>query len=392
MRLAHCSDLHLGFRTFDRLTANGQNRREQDVADAWSAAVDGIAAAGVDLILIAGDVFHYGRPGNFAIADAMRGILALRRALPNAPVLIVEGNHDVPRLQAGSPLATLELLGAHVFLRASRASFGDMHVLCVPDRDIGHVALEPGPEEGTHLLLAHGSIGGRLAKLPGVDVLPAEAISPRFAYAGLGDYHTVEQVAPNAWYSGSLEFTSSDPWREIGTPKGWLLVDTVAGTVELQPVPTRRYIDLPALSAHELEAADLTAQLLAAVASIDSDGAVVRQVVTDCLRGTEQAIDRKAIRKATATTLHYQLDVRRPKEIRAGIHVPRFEPAPPDGWASWDAYDSWARDEEAPTGDDAEATPLADQILSGQMPTPAQLAVADPYHLDEFLSRRSAAA
>lgn len=390
VRIAHLADLHLGFRAYACLTSGGRNQREVDVASAWAACVDGIIAADVDLVLLAGDVFHSARPGNNAIADAVRGVLRLRQALPNAPILIVQGNHDEPKAEAGSPLRVLALLGAHVFERAGRISVGDVHVLCVPDCDIGSVTLEPGPEPGTHILLAHGAVGGRLAQL-GVDVLDPARISLAWQYVALGDYHTVEQIAPNAWYSGAIEYTSSDPWREIGTAKGWLLVDTERGTVEHKAIPTRRYIDLPPVSAHEMSAADATAQLLANIAREPLDGAVVRQVVTDCLPGTDRALDRRAIRKATASALYYQLDVRRPKEYRAGITtIPRFEPAPPEGWPSWEAYDAWCYDAEPAASVDA--YDLADAILRGDLPSPAELlADPDPYHLDAPV-RQSAAA
>lgn len=320
MRLGHAADLHLGHVRYAALTPEGRSRREQDVSDAFAAMVDQMIAAQVDLVLIAGDVFDTGRPSNAALADAVRGILRLRTELPDAPVIIVSGNHDVKSAAPGSPLDVLALVGAHVCHRAERLWIEalDCEILAVPDADIRTTALEPGERSGAlQLLVAHGAFGGRLDAL-GVDVLSPALISPLFSYCGLGDYHEHQQVAPNAWYSGAIEFTASDAWRECGQPHGWLLADTDAATVELQPVPTRSHIDLPRVSAMDLTGAALTEQIMAGLAQVQVEGAVVRQVVTDCLIGTESAMDKRAIAQAAAGAIAFRLDVRRPTVVRAG--------------------------------------------------------------------------
>lgn len=70
MRLIHLADLHLGFRRFQRLTPNGINQREWDVAMAFNRAVDKIIELAPDIVLIAGDVFHSVRPTNTSIVHA----------------------------------------------------------------------------------------------------------------------------------------------------------------------------------------------------------------------------------------------------------------------------------------------------------------------------------
>jgi len=97
MKLAHLADLHLGFRQFDRLTARGTNQREADVADAFRRAVDDLLEQQPDLILIAGDVFHSVRPANAAILFLFQQLQRVRTGLPDAPVVMIAGNHDTPR-------------------------------------------------------------------------------------------------------------------------------------------------------------------------------------------------------------------------------------------------------------------------------------------------------
>ena len=72
MRLVHLSDLHLGYRQFQRQTAAGINQREADVASVFRAAIDKIIDVKPDLVLMAGDVFHNVRPSNPAILLARR--------------------------------------------------------------------------------------------------------------------------------------------------------------------------------------------------------------------------------------------------------------------------------------------------------------------------------
>ena len=67
MRLVHLSDLHLGFRQFQRQTPAGINQREADVAASFARAIDRLIAIAPDVVLVGGDVFHTVRPTNTAI-------------------------------------------------------------------------------------------------------------------------------------------------------------------------------------------------------------------------------------------------------------------------------------------------------------------------------------
>ena len=85
MRLVHLSDLHLGFRQYQRQTPAGINQREADVAAAFKRAVDKVIELSPDLVAIAGDIFHTVRPTNPAILHAFAQFSRLTRELPDAP-------------------------------------------------------------------------------------------------------------------------------------------------------------------------------------------------------------------------------------------------------------------------------------------------------------------
>jgi exonuclease SbcD len=58
MRIAHLSDVHLGYRAYSRTNEHGMNQREHDVLQAFGRALRAILRAAPDLVLITGDLFH----------------------------------------------------------------------------------------------------------------------------------------------------------------------------------------------------------------------------------------------------------------------------------------------------------------------------------------------
>src|SRR5690606_29871598 len=148
-------------------TPGGINQREADVAAAFRAAVDGVIAARPDAVLVAGDLFHAVRPTNTAIVFAFRQLQRLREALPDAPVVLIAGNHDTPRSsETGSILALLEDLGVDVAAsEARRFEYPalDLSVLAVPHAALfegERPALEPAGPARRQVLMLHGEVEG----------------------------------------------------------------------------------------------------------------------------------------------------------------------------------------------------------------------------------------
>jgi len=339
MRIAHLADAHLGFRQFQRLDAEGVNRREMDVALAFRHAIDQVIERKPDAIVIAGDLFHTVRPTNRAIIEAFTQLSRLRHELPGAPVVLVAGNHDTPRsLEAGSILKLMTSLGVDVVDDAERRldyPFLGLSVLAVP-----HTALlgerpaagwHPDPGARYNLLVMHPEIAGLFPEVMdygGARVDAADLRSGDWDYVALGHYHVVAKVAPKAWYAGSLEYTSPNLWGEWrqetreGLAKGWLLADLEAGTVERVALPAgRRIVDLAWLDAAGMIAPELDAAIAARVAAVPGGiaEAVVRLVVENVPRSLGHALDHAALRLHKAAALHFQLDLRRPDPYRRTV-------------------------------------------------------------------------
>ncbi len=340
MKLAHLADLHLGFRQFDRQTPRGGNQREADVADAFRRAVDDLLVQRPDLIVMAGDIFHSVRPTNAAILFCFQQLGRLRTSLPETPIVAIAGEHDTPRsLDTATILRLYEALGVEIAVNAARRIVFpklDCAVLAVPHQALAQAerpALRPEPGGPTRNVLVthgvHGGLGEERGTLEyGGAELAREVLAPeKWDYIALGHYHTARSIAPNAWYSGSLEYLPPNPWgqlqdeaeqRRLG--KGYLLVELPGARVTVRPIaPVRRHIDLPFIEGAGLKAKELDAQIAERVSASKPpiDDQVVRLLVWDVERATARDLDHAAIRAYKARALNFHLDLRRPETRRA---------------------------------------------------------------------------
>ncbi len=342
MKFAHLADLHLGFRQYTRQTPQGINQREADVAGAFRRATDQVIEAAPDLVLVAGDLFHSVRPTNAAILDSFNQFRRLRAALPETPVVIVAGNHDTPRsTETGTILKLFAAVdGVQVVVHApERLVFERLAttVLCVPNlvwSASPRPSIAPDASATRNILVTHREVEGMVPRDPsdlaygGVPIRQSELRAEEFDYVALGHHHVANELAPNVWYSGALEYVTTNPWgesRERGSTaaagdKGWLLVELGERLrISFQRVePARRVVDLDPISAAGCAAADLDRAIAAQVEEIPGgiDGQIVRQVVYDVPRTTARDLDHAAIRAIKASALHYRLDLRRPTRQR----------------------------------------------------------------------------
>lgn len=346
MKLAHLADLHLGFRQYHRQTPLGINQREADTAHAFRQAVDGVIASRPDVVVVAGDLFHSVRPTNAAIVFAFQQFQRLRAELPEAPVVLIAGNHDTPRsTETGDILRLFEELGVEVASREARRieypALG-LSVLAVPHQALVQAerpSLRPDGSAKYQVLVAHGEVDGVFpsdrssVEYGGAVVRPDEFGPGEWSYVAFGHYHVRTPLGPRAWYSGALEYVSSNPWGELrdeaekGVPgKAWLLVDLDTGAAVPQPIePARRVIDLPRIDGTGLEPEALQARIEERVAAVEGGIAdqVVRLVVTGVPRHVARQLDHAALRAWKAEALHFQLDLRRPEPTRdTGVGAP----------------------------------------------------------------------
>jgi DNA repair protein SbcD/Mre11 len=339
VKLAHIADPHLGIRQYHRQTSAGINQREADLAQAFRAAIDGVIAARPDVVVLAGDLFHSVRPSNYAIVFAFRQVQRLREALPQAPIVLIAGNHDTPRtVETGSILRLFEELGVHVATDEPRRLVYpelDLSIFAVPRQ--ATVSAEPPAlhAEGGQkhqVLVAHFEVAGEYplghvaADYGGAVVSRRDLHLKDWTYVALGHYHTQHQVAKNAWYAGALDYIGPNIWGEAadetdhgGHGKGWLLVDLTTGGVERRPVPAARAVlDLEPVKAENMSAEAVDTAIAERVGSTPGgiSDQIVRLRVFDISRHVTRELNHAAIRAYKAQALHFHLDLRRPETHR----------------------------------------------------------------------------
>jgi exonuclease SbcD len=312
MRALHTSDWHLGkvLKGVDRLP-------EQR---AVMAEIVGIAAAeGVDLVVVAGDVFESAAPPPDAQQLAFETLLALRAT--GADVVVIAGNHDnADAFEAVRPVfgaAGITVLGrtclpdAGGVLRLAAARTGEpVQVALLPftsqrgivraadlftgnastanDRYAERVArivarLAAGFDGDTvNLLVVHGTVTG--ARFGGGEReaqsifdyhVPADVFPITGSYVALGHLHRTQEVPARcpAWYSGSP--IAVDFGEEAASPSV-LLVDAAPGKpARVSRVELRQPRRLRTVSGTMAELA---------TAAADVGDALLRVVVTESAR------------------------------------------------------------------------------------------------------------
>lgn len=232
IRLLHTSDWHLGLELggHDRLD---EQRRFLD----WL--LETCRAEAVDALLVCGDVYDVANPSVAAQAAFAEFLVAFRRTLPRAAVVVVAGNHDSPsRLELPRPFAaalgSMELRGlvaadpsehlvplrdaggevgayaiALPFLRA-----GDLDCRLVGEEspqeaylravaDLYRAVGDAIPAEDRHLprvALGHLTLAGSRRAgserilIGGVESVPVDALAEGCAYVALGHIHRAQTV------------------------------------------------------------------------------------------------------------------------------------------------------------------------------------------------------
>lgn len=352
MQLAHLADVHLGYRAYRKTNEDGVNQREADVERAWMDAVDQVVEAQPDAVLIAGDLYHISRPYPRMIDMACLGIIRLREGLgEGVPILIAGGNHETPKSKFhGNAVRLLRHAASGLWFATDKAQIigpdeigAGIAALLIPERDddpdrVAELADELESRYNGHaakVLVMHGAVDGRNEKLYHHGGVPVGLLKPeRWDYVALGDYHMRTQLAPNAYYSGSLEWASSDIWGESrnGPAKGWTLYDTDTGEATHIQCKQRDVIDLPTIDGAGLPADDLNEAIKSGPEVAGGiEGKVVRQVVTDVARGVHPDVDWAWVREQRAKAVHFQLDLHFHAPGTNGNEAGEDEPVDMDG-------------------------------------------------------------
>lgn len=130
MRALHTADWHIG------QTLNGWSREaEHEVF--LGAVADLLETEGIDLLLVAGDVFDTTNPSGESQRLFYRALAAFKQRRPGLTVVISGGNHD-PALRLEAPGDLVEAFDIHTIgtvRRKDGAVDVDAHLVPVPGPD-----------------------------------------------------------------------------------------------------------------------------------------------------------------------------------------------------------------------------------------------------------------
>ncbi len=296
-----------------------------------------------EIVVIAGDVFHSVRPSNPAILHAFIHFSRLKRALPKSRVVIIAGNHDVPRsaetgciLQLFSSIGKdLSQMGIDVVDREpQRIAMPeyDLSVLAVPDVPGTRPVFNIDPGFKYNVLALHGEIEGVLPMTGATPeraamIIPVKELrASEWSYVALGHHHVLREIEPNMYYSGSTDYTSTNTWGELNEERvagreGKQFIEWHFETQTAIPRPLQRsrlFVDLPPISAEGLSVTDLNEQIRQHVESFPGgiDDRVVRLRLHDMPRHLVRELDHRAIREYKRRALNFFLDVQRPDPVR----------------------------------------------------------------------------
>ncbi len=326
MRFIHFADTHLGYSDYSKVdSATGVNRREQDFYDAWWQVINAIVAEKPDFVVHAGDLFQSPRPNNRAIAVALAGISRLAEA--DIPLVVVAGNHSMPRIRAlGNIFEALTVLpNLHACYQGRYEKFILRHPIaakscaihCLPhcslttELEKAYAELHLDVNATWNMLVTHG--GWRAANSDGLDTRmgefneqfledPEARRGIKFDYIALGHYHRYLAINDHTFYSGSTERTS---FNEAGYTSGYIRGDLESRRWEYVTISSRPMRRLPALDCSGKSPAEIM-RALELRANSEIRDALVSLELQNLNRDTYLQLDLSAVDKLFANAFHFE--------------------------------------------------------------------------------------
>lgn len=347
LKILHTSDWHLGANLYN-------SSREEEHALFLEWLLETLRTREVDVLLMAGDVFHYAHPSAEALRLYYRFLARLGQETQVQQVVMVGGNHDsAARLDA--PREILDMLRVHMVGGLSRVR-AELERCLSPIRDAqGEVACviaavpyvhefrlgvrttgRPLPEVRLDIEEAFKGLYSDLAdlceeKYPGAPMittghmtcsganeddygtpihmaaliggLPPEIFDPRYSYVALGHIHRPFAVdGDRAWYSGSPVPLSVE---EARWPQRAILVEVEGRRPE--PQITLEHLEIPRWR-----------ELLEVKGSLDELSARLMALSSPC--------ELPPFLYVEVLVEHYKVDIARPLLEALAMHPPERRP------------------------------------------------------------------
>jgi DNA repair exonuclease SbcCD nuclease subunit len=160
----------------------------------------------------------------------------------------------------------------------------------------------------TNLLIAHVALTSLPARAyRDINELEVEeaAFDKRFDLVVLGHYHAFQKVSKRSWYAGSTDTFSYADSPEV--PKGLLVIDTDAGTVEHVENPNARPLTTVSVPSAGLSSGELVDAVERAAAGLP-EGAVVRVFLNEIDPTVFRQVANDQFQEAVPSALYVQVE------------------------------------------------------------------------------------
>jgi len=345
--LAHISDTHIGYEAYKARASSGENARSVDVARAFKNAVDDIVAADPPLVIHSGDVADRTiipiRMMLF-IRDMFASLASLRPDGTRRQVVVVAGNHEIPRNKREA--CFLELLkgmpGVQVVTKdysvvdftdpelSAHDSLQDVLIHALPHDALKTVDFDNvTPVKGKiNIISSHGVAGGTELFRRSVGrefAIPTDVLLRNWEYGALGHWHKqgpINLVSTGSnknedkgriWYAGSTENMGFGDLKDDGIKRGYLLVKVNPKNepdVTRRHLPIRSMFRLPVLDGENMTPSELLDALIVNLRKVEIQGAVVSQIVENVPRETWSLVETSRLYQHAASALHYDVSLK----------------------------------------------------------------------------------
>lgn len=267
MKFVHMADMHLGMEP--EKGTPWSRARGRELWDTFERILGLCREEKVDLLLIAGDLFH--RQPSVSDIKEMRYLF---QGLGRMRVVMAAGNHDylgersrLYQLEAEDQVMLLPVEPGAVLVPACNTTIYGMSypVRNIPGNPLA--TLRPYRTRGLHILMAHG---GDERNMPFDTGAFAQA---GFDYVALGHIHKPERLGERMAYAGSPE-----PLDRTETGRHGVILGELKGNachLDFIPMASREYVELTARVTAEASMRSLCQEIAAKLRSLENGAGAV---------------------------------------------------------------------------------------------------------------------
>lgn len=375
-KLAHLSDLHIGYKSTRKINSQGINVREADGYLALSRMIDDIIEEGVDAVIVAGDTFHTPTPDTRSVIFVQNCLIRLWKA--RIPAYILAGNHDendIPSDIAGSKILHDPWRNIYSYAepyKIQKIGPGiNLHMISHHnfDEQVATMNKIHTVDDEINILTTHGSVYDeflhktlRTEKAPREIVIPDNLIKDnKWDYIMLGHIHERGWVNTkdrskntensNIYYNGSLIRRGfSDKETPLG--RGWTLWEidengkftSTAKTIEQRP-----QYDLGIIDADKITTTEITEKVIENLQKTQLNGTkydistapILRQKIINLTPAKNSGISWNAINEEAQHALAWKINKETKQQTQKKLEKQITEPK--DVITN---YDTWIKQSE----------------------------------------------